>query len=152
MARSLVLAEIQIDGITNPSAKSVMLMSQRILRTDQSTMTYNGSLINCTVIQYMQGDGSAPNRIVVTQAASDITASVNTANTSNSITELTLTKKNSNGTTNTINFGINNLLRAYAHPDSTFDSLVLYEDATASLITAIKADETVDAIVASLNS
>lgn len=152
MARSLVLAQIQINGVTNPSAKSVMLMSGRILRTDQSTMTYNGSLINCTTIQYMEGDGARPTNIIVTQAASDIKASVNTANTTNSITELTLTKKNSDGTTQTINFGIGNLLRAYAHPDSTFDSLVMYEDATASLITAIKADQTVGAIVASLNS
>lgn len=152
MARSLVLQEVQINGVTNPSAKSVMLMSERFVSYSQTTMTYNGSLINATSIKYMVGDGSNPNQIMVTNAASDIRASVNTANTSNNIDTLALTKKNSDGTTQSLNVSVNDIVRAYAHPDSTFDALVLLEDTTQTVISAIKTDEMVQGIVTSLNS
>lgn len=152
MARSLVLQEVQINGVTNPSAKSVMLMSERFVSYSQTTMTYNGSLINATSIKYMVGDGSNPNQIMVTNAASDIRASVNTANTSNNIDILALTKKNSDGTTQSLNVSVKDIVRAYAHPDSTFDALVLLEDTTQTVISAIKTDEMVQGIVTSLNS
>lgn len=152
MARSLVLAEAQINGVTNSSTRSVMLMSERILGLDQTLMTYNGSLINATSIKYMFGDGSRPDQIMVTQAASDIRASVNTANTSNNIDVLALTRKNDNGTTTAINVNVSDIVRAYAHPDSTFDALVIIENATRDKPENIKSDETVQSIVTSLNS
>lgn len=152
MARSLVLPQIQINGVTNPSAQSVMLMSERILEMSQTLMTYNGSVINATSIKYMVGDGSNPDLIMVTSAASDIRASVNTANTSNNIDILALTEKKLDGTTVSINVNVNDIVRAYAHPDSTFDSLVLLENATRDRMNAIKADEQVGGIVTSLNS
>lgn len=152
MAKSLVLQEAQINGFTNPSARSVMLVSERILGLDQTTMTYNGTFINATAVKYMVGDGSRPDQIMVTQAASDIRASVNTANTSNNIDLLALTRKNPNGTTTAINVNVDDIVRAYAHPDSTFDSLVLTENATRDLMSSMKADEMVQGIVTSLNS
>jgi|APGre2960657404_1045060.scaffolds.fasta_scaffold00127_10 hypothetical protein len=152
MARSLVLQEAQINGVTNPSTKSVMLMSQRILGLSQTLMTYNGTLINATSIKYMFGDGSKPDQIMVTQAASDIRASVNTANTSNNIDILALTRKNANGTTTAINVNVSDIVRAYASPDSTFDALVITENATRDQTENITADEMVQGIVTSLNS
>lgn len=152
MARSLVLAEIVKNGVTNPSAKSVMLLSNRILNLDQGTMTYNGSLINCTTIKYMVGDGSLPYQFVVTQAASDIRASVNTANTSNNIEVVSLTKINTDGTTQALIVNVSELVYAYAYPTSTFDSLVGIEDTVKTAVNAIRADQGVGSLVASLNS
>lgn len=152
MARTFVLQEAQINGFTNPSTKSVMLVSERILGLDQTVMTYNGSVINATAVKYMVGDGSRPDMIMVTQAASDIRASVNTANTSNNIDVLAVTKINSDSTTQSINVNVTDIVRAYAHPDSTFDSLLLTENATRDLMISMKADQTVQGIVTSLNS
>ena len=98
MANSLALSEIQVNGITYPSAKTALLMSHRVHGLTQTTMTYNRSLINCTQIKYLVGDGSDPQIRVVTQAASDIRTSINTANTSNNIDVVAVTKKNSDGT------------------------------------------------------
>jgi hypothetical protein len=152
MARSLVLAEIVKNGVTNPSAKSVMLLSGKIVDLSQGTMTYNGSVINCATIKYMVGDGSAPYQFVVTQAVSDIRASVNTANTSNNIEVVALTKINTDGTTQSLTVNISELVYAYAYPTSTFDSLVGIEDVTKTAVNAIRADQGVGSLVASLNA
>jgi len=152
MARSLVLSEIVKNGVTYPSAKSCMYMSARILDLTQGTMTYNGSVINCCTIKYMVGDGSNPYQVVVTQAASDIRASVNTANTSNSITNIAITKINADSTTQALSINVSELVYAYAYPTTTFDSLVGIENATQTVVEAIRADQQVGSLVASLNA
>lgn len=152
MARSLVLSEIVKNGITYPAAKSCMYITERILDLAQGTMTYNGSVINCATIKYLVGDGSAPHEIVVTQAVSDIRASVNTANTSNSIEVVAITKINDNGTTQAMTINASELVYAYAYPTSTFDSLLGIEDVTKTAVNYIRADQTVGALVAALNA
>lgn len=152
MARSLVLQEVQINGFTNPTQRSVLLMSERILRMDQTLLNYNGTLINSAQITYMVGDGSKPDLIMVRQAVSDIRASVNTANTSNNIDVIGITRKNQNGTTTAYTIGIGDIVRAYAHPESTFDSLLITENATKDYTDAFKADESVQALQTALNA
>ncbi len=152
MANSLALSEIQVNGITYPSAKTALLMSHRVHGLTQTTMTYNGSLINCTQIKYLVGDGSAPQLRIVTQAASDIRTSINTANTSNNIDVVAVTKKNSDGTTQALTVNIADIVAAYAHPDSTFDSLLMIENLTQTEWPAIKADQTVQSLQTSINS
>lgn len=152
MARSLVLQEIQIGSIIYPSAKSAGLMSNRIHGLTQTTMTYNGTLINCTQIKYLVGDGSAPQLRIVTQAASDIRTSINTANTSNNVDVVSITQKNTDGTTTARTVNVADIVAFYAHPDSTFDSLLQIEDLVQTTWPAIKADESVQSIQSSLNA
>lgn len=152
MARSLVLSEIVKNGVTYPSAKSCMYLSERIVEMTQGTMTFNGSVINCATIKYLVGDGSAPYQVVVTQAVSDIRASVNTANTSNSIVNVAITKINDDGTTQALSVNVSELVYAYAYPTSTFDSLLGIEDVTKTAVNNIRADQTVGALVAALNA
>lgn len=152
MARSLVLSEIVKNGVTYPSAKSCMYLSERIVEMTQGTMTFNGSVINCATIKYLVGDGSAPYQVVVTQAVSDIRASVNTANTSNSIVNVAITKINDDGTTQALSVNVSELVYAYAYPTSTFDSLLGIEDVTKTAVNNIRADQTVGVLVAALNA
>jgi len=100
----------------------------------------------------MVGDGSNPYQVVVTQAASDIRASVNTANTSNSITNIAITKINADSTTQALSINVSELVYAYAYPTTTFDSLVGIENATQTVVEAIRADQQVGSLVASLNA
>jgi hypothetical protein len=88
----------------------------------------------------------------VTQAASDIRASVNTANTSNSITNIAITKINDDSTTQSLSVSVASLVYAYAYPTSTYDSLVGIEDPTLTAVSNIRADQGVGSLVASLNA
>lgn len=137
--------------ITYP-VKLVGINTDKIISLEQRTVTYRGTATFVTLIKYMVGDGSNPDEIYVSQKASDIKASVNTANTSNSIKEVTITRKNDDSTTTILYQPIAQISTFYNHPDSAADTLMITEDVLLTRNFFYKADETVSAIVALMNA
>lgn len=151
MARSLTLTQRMFNGITN-NAKQVGIISERVLNMAAASYVINGTTVTGTLITYAVGDNSLPTDIFVTQSAADIQTSINTANTSNNIDSILITKKNTDGTTQALYLPPSRIYAFYAHPDTSFDTLLMYEDEVNSQVIAIKADQTIGGIVASLNS
>jgi len=151
MARSLTLTQRKFNGIDN-AAKQVGIISERVLSMAAAEYVINGSTVTGTLLEYSTGDNSLPAQIFVTQTAANIQTSINTANTSNNIDSITVTKKNSDGTTQTLYLPPSRIYAFYSHPDTTFDSLLMYEDVALDQVIAIKADQTVGALVAALNA
>ncbi len=151
MARSLTLTQRMFNGITN-NAKQVGIISERVLNMAAAEYVINGTTVTGTLITYAVGDNSLPTQIFVTQTAANIQTSINTANTSNNIDSILITKKNTDGTTQALYLPPSRIYAFYAHPDTSFDTLFMYEDEVNSQVVAIKADQTVGGIVASLNA
>ena len=155
MSKLITGTEVMINGISDPVSRTVGILGSRVIGITSENQIVNGTSTLVCMVKMMVGDGSAPTYVGLSDAVATINTALNLATTTNSITEVPLTRKNDDGTTTTTYEPIQNIVRIYPYPGDTAasgDSLVLLENATKTIVRTIRTDETVNAIKALVNA
>ena len=123
--------------------------------SSQASITISaGSTSQATAgeVIYKNADGSMTNVILTTTTKAALISAANTANTTNNVNIIPLTRKNEDGTTTAITVNVADIVTMYADPKTPADSIVQYMDAANDRLQVITVDETASAIVALTNA
>ena len=139
------------NALGNAAVTSVLVTSGASQATATITASSDISAIGATVLT-SNLDGSATDYLTVSDSSSTINTRLNTANTSNSIQIISVTNKNTDGTTGTLTIPVNALRWAMADPKVSGDSIIGYADTAYDRLIVVNCTDTIASVVAAVNA
>ena len=114
--------------------------------------TSNDSLAAGATVNFANLDGSATEYLTVSDSVSTINTRLNTANTTNNIAIISVTKKNDDGTTGTLTIPVNAIQWTMADPAVSGDSIIGYATPANDRLVVVNCTDTVASVVAQINA
>jgi uncharacterized cupredoxin-like copper-binding protein len=114
--------------------------------------TSSDSLAAGATVNFANLDGSMTNYMTVSDSATTINTRLNTANTSNNIARISVTKKNDDGTTSTLPIPVNAIQWCMADPATSGDSIIEYATPANDRTIVVNCTDTVASVVAQINA
>lgn len=114
--------------------------------------TSNDSLAAGATVNFANLDGSATEYLTVSDSVSTINTRLNTANTTNNIAIISVTKKNDDGTTGTLTIPVNAIQWTMADPKVSGDSIIGYANPANDRLIVVNCTDTVASVVAQINA